>query len=150
MGRSDFINSIYRQGLELAKKYPINAAIMTAQAILESRYGESKLAKEANNLFGIKAFSSWKGERYTIKTKEWKDNLEYTIEANFRKYRTVNDCLMDYCKLISKSKYYIKARTNADNYIAYAQGLRSWATDPKYISKLINLAEKLNLVNLPL
>ena len=58
----------------------ILAGTLIAQAIIESsgKYngewlvGGSKLSREANNFFGIKASKGWKGEVYNIKTGEYK------------------------------------------------------------------------------
>ena len=47
----------------------ILASLTIAQAILESDYGRSLLALEANNLFGIKAYSSWDGMVYCTQNK---------------------------------------------------------------------------------
>ena len=44
---------------EQMRRYGIPASITLAQAILESRNGESELARKENNHFGIKATSSW-------------------------------------------------------------------------------------------
>lgn len=146
MTRQEFIETIKKLALNLSKTYPINPIIVVAQACLESRYGESKLAKEANNLFGIKAFASWKGQKYSISTNEWEKGKKITIIADFRKYDTLELCLADYCKLISTSKYYKEARDNCKDYLGYAKGLKAWATDPDYITKLIDVARKLNLI----
>ena len=42
----------------------ILASLTIAQAMWESTYGQSPLAVNANNLFGIKAYSSWDGMVY--------------------------------------------------------------------------------------
>ena len=41
----------------------IPASIKLAQAILESSWGKSDLAKEANNYFGIKCGKDWDGKK---------------------------------------------------------------------------------------
>ena len=41
----------------------IPASITLAQGIIESDYGRSRLATKANNHFGIKCHSDWKGRR---------------------------------------------------------------------------------------
>ncbi|GIS08680.1 MAG: hypothetical protein CM15mP112_07920 [Flavobacteriales bacterium] len=45
------------------KIYGIPASITLAQGILESANGESKLAIEGNNHFGIKCHNEWKGDK---------------------------------------------------------------------------------------
>lgn len=41
----------------------VPASIKLAQGILESQFGESPLAKNANNHFGIKCKTEWTGEK---------------------------------------------------------------------------------------
>ncbi len=43
------------------KKWGVPASVTIAQAILESGWGASSLAKQANNFFGIKAVASAEG-----------------------------------------------------------------------------------------
>ena len=50
-----------------------------AQAIIESRYGNSTLATQANALFGIKANSKWTGKTYSINTKEYVNGQYVTV-----------------------------------------------------------------------
>ena len=58
-------------------------SLCIAQACLESAYGTSELAVQANNLFGIKA-SNWSGRVYNKATKEWDGSKYITITAGFR------------------------------------------------------------------
>ena len=57
-----FLNKAAKQAVKAAKKYGTYPSVMIAQAILESGWGQSALATEANNLFGMKADDSWPGE----------------------------------------------------------------------------------------
>ena len=76
------------------KKTGILASISLAQFILESRYGKSELAQNANNVFGMKkslsgntwSGSTWDGKSiYTKKTQEQNADGSYeTITADFR------------------------------------------------------------------
>ena len=69
---------------------------MIAQAITESGWGKSGLAVNANNLFGMKADSSWTGETYTTKTREEdKNGKSYYITAAFRKYPSFEQSFED-------------------------------------------------------
>ena len=45
------------------KEYKIPASITLAQGLLESGFGEGRLAMEANNHFGIKCHRGWEGGR---------------------------------------------------------------------------------------
>lgn len=77
-----------------------------AQFILESGYGKSELAQNANNCFGMKTSlsgnswsgSSWDGKSvYTKKTQEQNDDGSMVmITADFRKYACVEDSIADH------------------------------------------------------
>jgi len=70
MDKKQFINSIKEGALKGNVDYGILASLTIAQAILESGWGSSKLSQNANNLFGIKAFSDWTGKRIAFPTQE--------------------------------------------------------------------------------
>ena len=72
--------------MEQMKRYGIPASVTLAQGILESSNGQSRLARNENNHFGIKATSSWiaEGGKYGIYTDD-KPN------EKFCKYATVGD-----------------------------------------------------------
>ena len=58
----DYIDKYKDVAMEEMVKYKIPASITLAQGILESGNGQSKLAKQGNNHFGIKCHSDWKGK----------------------------------------------------------------------------------------
>ena len=83
--QNDFINKIKDGAIKGWEKYQILPSLTLAQASLESNFGQSKLAKEGNNLFGIKG--DYKGESITINTREQKkDGSWITVDAEFAKY----------------------------------------------------------------
>lgn len=97
MGQSNFLNSIRQGSFTTFYKYKILPSITAAQAILESDWGRSQLAKECKNLFGIKADNSWKGKKKVYQTKEYDKNGNIlTIMAYFRKYKSYEDSLNDH------------------------------------------------------
>ena len=133
------------------QKLNILPSVTIAQAILESNWGKSSLAIEANNLFGIKASKDWTGGVYTKITKEQKPNGNiYTINANFRKYESWKESIKDHDNFFISTPWrtqnYQKVLT-AKNYKDQAQALREcgYATDLNYGHKLIKLIERLGL-----
>ena len=80
------------------KRSGIPASITLAQGMLESENGNSGLARNANNHFGIKCHSDWKGETY-IQDDDSKDEC-------FRKYDAVEESFRDHSDfLMSGSRY---------------------------------------------
>lgn len=151
MTRKEFAQYYGEAVKELAAGSGIIPALVISQAILESsgkvngKYlpGQSKLSKEANNFFGIKANKSWKGDIYTIDTKEQtKDGKIYTIKANFRKYDNPIDSFRDYIVFLIENSRYTKAGLfNAKNVKDQAQALQraGYATDTKYADLINNI-----------
>lgn len=147
-----FINEIYPAALENYKNYGILPSITLAQAILESGWGESELAVEHNNIFGIKADSRWDGAVATMTTKE---NYDYVIEANFRKYDSILQSIEDHGEfLYENERYRVNGLFDGKEYKSQAQSLEdagySTAEDENgdkiYADKLINVIQKYNLM----
>lgn len=100
-----FINEITPQAIKIYDKYDILPSITISQAVLESNWGQSTLALKFNNLFGIKADSSWKGSRITMDTSEYYDK---TVSANFRAYKSITESINDYGSFIYENKRYTR------------------------------------------
>lgn len=143
------------------KKSGILASVSLAQFILESGYGKSDLAQNANNCFGMKKSlsgntwegSAWDGKSfYTMQTKEQnKDGSYETIVADFRKYSCVEDSIADHSAYLlgamkGKEKRY-KGIAGMKDYKAVVQLIKDggYATDLAYVEKLCKLIERWNL-----
>src|SRR3954452_6019445 len=75
----------------------LRKSVTLAQAILESDWGRSKLTREANNLFGIKAQSGpGSAGVYEINTWEVYGGQNATVLAGFRAYTTLADSIVDH------------------------------------------------------
>lgn len=118
-----FINELTPKAIELYKKHGILPSITISQAILESSWGKSELSTKANNLFGIKADTSWKGKSVNMTTSEYYDKV---IKDNFRSYNDKNESLDDYGKFISDNKRYKESGVfNCSQYIKQAQAIEN-------------------------
>ena len=133
------------------QKLNILPSVTIAQAILESGWGKSELAKIAHNLFGIKAGKDWSGKIYSKKTKEQKPTGEvYEIVADFRAYDSYVDSIMDHDAFFVSTDWRRKnyaAVLNAKNYKDQAKALQAcgYATAMDYAKQLIQLIERLGL-----
>lgn len=112
-----------------------------AQAILESAWGKSQLAKKYNNFFGMKTGRGWKGEKAELSTKEEIDGKLVTIKGSFRAYPDIESGIAGYFDFI-KLKRYANLK-EARNYVDYATKLKEdgWATSSGYTKNLINIVE---------
>lgn len=143
------------------EKTGILASVSFAQFILESGYGKSELAQNANNCFGMKKSlsgntwggSSWDGSSiYTKQTKEQNPDGTYeTITADFRKYPCVEDSIADH------SAYLLGAKNGSELRYAGLKGCTDYkkaiqiikdggyATSLTYVEKLCSIIDKWNL-----
>lgn len=118
----------------------IPASITLAQGILESASGNSKLAVEANNHFGIKCHSDWHGE--TMQHDDDKRN------ECFRKYSSAEESFFDHSEFIRKgSRYAFLFELKTTDYKRWAKGLQQagYATNRKYADKLIEIIERYDI-----
>ena len=120
-------------------------SLCIAQACLESAYGTSDLAVQANNLFGIKA-SNWTGKVYNKQTKEWDGSKYITITAAFRAYDTMVACVEDYIKKLTTMSRYsnLVGCTDINKACEYIR-TDGWATSPTYTSSLLAVVKQFNL-----
>lgn len=137
----------------------ILASVSMAQFILESGWGKGELAQNALNFFGMKATvssntwsgSTWKGEKYNIKTSEWDGEKYVDIYADFRKYNSVEESIGDHSAYLANAMKGTQKRydglTGEKDYKKAAEIIKAggYATDPNYVTKLCNLIEKYNL-----
>ena len=127
-----------------ARGYNFPSAII-AQAILESRSGNSGLAKY-NNFFGLKCGSKWTGKSVNMTTKEeYQPGRISTIKDNFRVYDTVEDGIKGYFDFISTSRYAaLKTATSPIDYLMKIKAA-GYATSTAYVTNVYNVVIKYQL-----
>lgn len=146
---------------ENQKQSGILACVSMAQFILESNYGKSELAQNANNCFGMKtnlSGNSWSGSAwdgtsvYTKKTQEQHSDGSYsTISADFRKYACVEDSIVDHAAYLlgavngSKKRY--EGLADCADYKKALQLIKDggYATSQDYVQNLCGVIERWNL-----
>ena len=123
------------------QQHGVPASITLAQGILESDYGSSYLAVEANNHFGIKAYSrGWKGA--VVYCDDDAANEPFckfgTVEEGFEYHSTF---------LLSNTRYARLFKLDVRDYENWAKGLKEcgYATNSSYATLLINIIEKYHL-----
>jgi flagellum-specific peptidoglycan hydrolase FlgJ len=134
-----YINEYYKKAIQLQKKYKIPASIILAQALLESKAGESFLALAGNNHFGLKC-TDWQGLCIN-KNDDGKNDC-------FRKYLNAGASYEDHSRFLSERIYYKPLfKLKITDYKAWAKGLKQcgYATDPQYGTKLIQIIEQYQL-----
>jgi flagellum-specific peptidoglycan hydrolase FlgJ len=126
-----------------SREVRINAAVVCAQAALESGWGRSGLTVKANNLFGIKAGKSWRGKTLDLPTKEWsKTRGWYKTVAHWCVWDNWADCVIYYGEMLQRLSWFRDALSHtgdADKFLEALlpeDGQPGWATDPRYASKV--------------
>ncbi len=131
----------------------MSAALQTAQAILETGWGQSVpvdkySGKFSNNLFGIKG----KSTAGSVISNTWEEynGISFRIDAEFRAYNNINESWNDHKKLLlEKERYGIFRDVMHDSTLgAWAIRRAGYATDSQYPIKLMNLIKQYNLQEL--
>ena len=121
------------------KEHGIPASITLAQGLLESGNGNSELAREARNHFGIKCTPDWTGGK-SYHDDDRKNDC-------FRKYKDAADSYEDHARFLQRPRYAALFELRTTDYKGWAHGLKKagYATDPRYPQKLIDLIERYEL-----
>ena len=117
----------------------VSPKILLAQAAIETGWGRSVVG---NNLFGIKAGSSWNGPKVTAATHEYQNGELVQINDAFRAYPSAAASVDDFVALVRGSPRYRAALGAGGDAAGYAPALISggWATDIGYVGKLSSVA----------
>ncbi len=134
-----YIEAFKQVSITEMNKSGIPASITLAQGILESGSGNSELAKYANNHFGIKCTSDWRGKAY------YKDDDQR--HDCFRVYKDPQESYKDHSEFLKRKRYAALFELDKNDYRNWAIGLKNagYATNPKYAQLLINIIEKYQL-----
>lgn len=140
LSEETYIESYKDIAVNEMKRTGIPASITLAQGMIESDYGRSTLAREANNHFGIKCHSDWTGQKI----------YHHDDRRNecFRKYDKPEDSFYDHSEFLkSGSRYSFLFGYSSTDYKAWARGLKKagYATNPEYANMLIRAIEEKDL-----
>ena len=141
---ANFLLSIHDATLDGWRQFGVLPSVTAAQAILESAWGQSALATQGHNLFGIKG--SYNGQSITMRTAEYGNGGYYYINDAFRKYPSNYESIVDHGRFLATNSRYNNLLWKKD-YTVVTQYLHTdgYATDPKYSSSLNNVIRTYNL-----
>jgi flagellum-specific peptidoglycan hydrolase FlgJ len=125
--------------------FPVMAA---CEAALESAFGESTLAKEGNNLFGMKQHIHLaQGDpalnygTLSLPTKEFLDGNWRAVQADWVRYPSIAECFADRMRTLKRLagaySHYARALTAPSAGVYVEQVSKSWSTDPQRAEKVI-------------
>mgnify|MGYP003149248258 CR=1 FL=1 len=116
--------------------YRVIVAISVAQAILESDWGQSRFATEANNFYGI------------IQTNETEPHIKsLDSDVILKMYGNKCESVADYIALLNSSSAFkeyrdIRLKQYVENKVdiyRVIHSLKNYAVDPEYINKLLTV-----------
>lgn len=139
MTREEYVAAYKDMAIREMYEFGIPASIKLAQAILESGNGNSKLAREANNHFGIKCHG-WQGESIKVD--------DDAPQECFRKYDNPDQSYKDHSAfLTTRPRYASLFELETTDYKGWAHGLKQagYATNPRYAELVIKIIDDLNL-----
>ena len=141
-GLQEFVHEIWPLAKRAAAELDIDPRTLVAQAALETGWGQRLIRDgsgiSGNNLFGIKADSRWEGERVTVNTLEYENNLPRRMRDEFRAYPSLREGFEDYVNFLKGNARYDSATKGGLTPEEYAGSLQNagYATDPEYAEKI--------------
>ena len=135
--RKQYIEKYNKLAISEMKRSGIPASITLAQGILESDNGTGRLAKKANNHFGIKCHDNWKGRKIYHDDDRRKEC--------FRKYNNATESFRDHSDFLRNSNRYASLfNLDRENYKGWAIGLKKagYATNRQYDKLIIKIIEE--------
>lgn len=141
-----FIDTIAPLAVADWKEHRVLPSLTLAQAVIESAFGTSELAVQANNLFGIKGGDlRWSGAVYEKVTKEFVDGKYVDKKLPFRKYFSWAESVRDHGEFLQAARYALVL--GETNYKTACEAIKAagYATSPTYVSTLVNAIEKYGL-----
>jgi LysM repeat protein len=135
-----YINSYKDLAIQEMIRTGVPASIKLAQGILESQFGESTLAKNANNHFGIKCKTEWTGEKI-FQDDDAKGEC-------FRVYKSAEESYRDHSDFLKTRPHYsFLFKLELTDITGWAYGLKraGYATNKTYPEKLLRVIEDYQL-----
>lgn len=140
---TDYVEKYKKIAIEEMKLTGIPASVTLAQGIHESGCGQSVLALNSNNHFGIKCHNEWSGASYR--------HDDDQPQECFRVYKCPEESFKDHSDFLkNRPRYASLFKLSATDYKGWARGLKAagYATNPQYPQIIIGLIEAYKLYDL--
>ena len=147
MKKEEFIQKIAGYVKKYVAAYEIQVCSpIIAQAILESGWGESRLAKDYHNYFGLKCGTKWKGKSVNLATwEEYEAGTATVISDYFRVFDNMEDGVKGYFELLQLPRYQnLRGITEPEQYLEMIRA-DGYATSSTYVQKNMELIEEYQL-----
>lgn len=152
--QEDFVKKLWPSAKIAASIIGGAPEVLIAQAALETNWGKNVLPHDkntsSNNLFNLKAGSSWASKTTSIDTLEQKNGVLYKEKSNFRSYDSYTDSFMDYANFLKTNERYKESLNKAENpgHFVHALQKAGYATDQEYGNKIMKIFKSDSFKNL--
>ena len=140
--KTAFFEKYAAAAMEEQRRYGIPASVTLAQMAVESGYGESNLAKQDNNYFGIKASQDW------IKSgKPWSYHHDDHYNDKFCTFGSALESLEYHSKVLMADRYKAYRQYAPTDHLHWIEGIKKggYATDPRYVATIEGVIKKYGL-----
>ena len=140
--KTAFFEKYAAAAMEEQRRYGIPASVTLAQMAVESGYGESSLAKQDNNYFGIKASLDW------IKSgKPWSYHHDDHYNDKFCTFGSALESLEYHSKVLMADRYKACRQYAPTDHLHWIEGIKKggYATDPRYVATIEGVIKKYGL-----
>ena len=140
--KTAFFEKYAAAAMEEQRRYGIPASVTLAQMAVESGYGESNLAKQDNNYFGIKASQDW------IKSgKPWSYHHDDHYNDKFCTFGSALESLEYHSKVLMADRYKACRQYAPTDHLHWIEGIKKggYATDPRYVATIEGVIKKYGL-----
>lgn len=145
---SEFFKNTVPAAQAAMRKWHVPASITLAQAVLESGWGKSALAHQANNFFGIKAAAVAGPSAYAeFPTTEFVDGRRTAEMARFARYTSPAASFEAHAILLSMAARYKPAMAVCHDPAQFAAELQhcGYSTNPNYAEMLMQIVREFDL-----
>jgi flagellum-specific peptidoglycan hydrolase FlgJ len=136
--RGEFLQEIAVASLISGIVNKIPPSVIMGQAIFESGWGRSRLAKKYNNLFGIKGYGT---SSIAVNTYEETSNgIPYRHRTSFRTFQSRQDSIAYHGNLLSTDRRYKLARKYRNNWWRFIKvASTKYASSPTYANQVASI-----------
>lgn len=138
--RGAFLERLAPHAIRSGRANCVPPSVVMAQAVQESGWGRSGLARSHGNLFGIK---SWSDKGVELATTE---GAGVVTRASFRRWTDWTESVEVHGRLLSTDPRYAHANAHREDAEAYVKAIAPvYASDPAYADKLVRIMRRYEL-----
>ena len=135
-----YIEKFKDDAIRIMNETGVPASIVLGVAMHESACGNSAIAQNLNNQFGVKGGGT---------SVYFKHNKK--VRSSYKHYDSIGDSFNDFARIISKRRQFngLSCELTQSDYVGWAKGIQrsGYASSRKWASQVLGLIEKYKLYN---